>query len=209
MEEIIMNLVSIPAIVLIVYWIINLIKVVTNENENVKKLLPVIACFSGMILGAIIYIAVPNIIIADNIIYALIIGGASGMAATGTNQVFKQLSDSSVEDATISGDTEKVDTISGDTEKVDTISGDTEKVDTISGETEKVETISGDLIKDDTISGDEDKGLVPSDDTIYEKTITEETDKTDTINENNKEEVIMEDETVKKANISENQESKI
>ena len=199
MEEIIMNLVSIPAIVLIVYWIINLIKVVTNENENVKKLLPVIACFSGMILGAIIYIAVPNIIIADNIIYALIIGGASGMAATGTNQVFKQLSDSSVEDATISGDTEKVDTISGDTEKVDTISG----------ETEKVETISGDLIKDDTISGDEDKGLVPSDDTIYEKTITEETDKTDTINENNKEEVIMEDETVKKANISENQESKI
>jgi hypothetical protein len=46
----------------------------------------------GAIIGLIAYFTVPNIVIAENVFIALIVGGASGLAATGTNQVFKQLS---------------------------------------------------------------------------------------------------------------------
>jgi len=35
---------------------------------------------------------VPGVVPADNILMATVIGGASGLSATGTNQVLKQLS---------------------------------------------------------------------------------------------------------------------
>lgn len=95
MEDLILNIASVPAIVLIVYWIVNLLKIVTNNNEKFKRFIPVVACGTGVILGIVIYFAVPQMIMAENIIYAIIIGGSSGLAATGTNQIFKQLSSTS------------------------------------------------------------------------------------------------------------------
>lgn len=91
MEEL-LNGASIPAIAAIVYWVVNLIKSVTQNNEKVKRLIPLISTGLGIICGVVAFFAVPQIMPTDNIIVALIFGGASGLTATGYHQIFKQQS---------------------------------------------------------------------------------------------------------------------
>ena len=86
-----LNLISVPAIAAIVYWVINIIKHAVGENEKFKKFIPLIAAGLGVVCGIICYYAVPSIIPAPNIVVAILIGGASGLTATGTNQIIKQL----------------------------------------------------------------------------------------------------------------------
>ncbi len=86
-----LNLISIPAIAAIVYWVINIIKHAVGENEKFKKFIPLIAAALGVVCGIVCYYAVPSIISAPNIVVAIVIGGASGLTATGTNQIIKQL----------------------------------------------------------------------------------------------------------------------
>jgi len=45
----------------------------------------------GVISGVICYYFIPDIIAVPNVVLAIVLGGASGLAATGTNQVIKQL----------------------------------------------------------------------------------------------------------------------
>lgn len=86
-----LNLISVPAIAAIVYWVINIIKHAVGENEKFKKFIPLIAAALGVVCGIICYYAVPSIIPAPNIVVAIVIGGASGLTATGANQIIKQL----------------------------------------------------------------------------------------------------------------------
>lgn len=86
-----LNLISVPAIAAVVYWVINIIKHAVGENEKFKKFIPLIAAALGIVCGIICYYAVPGIIPAENIVVAIVIGGASGLTATGTNQIIKQL----------------------------------------------------------------------------------------------------------------------
>lgn len=90
MEEL-LNITSIPAIAAIVYWIINLLKYSTNNNEKLTHFLPIVACGLGAIIGVIAFFAVPSVMPTDNILVAIVFGGASGLSATGFNQVIKQL----------------------------------------------------------------------------------------------------------------------
>ena len=89
-----LNVVSVPIIAIIVYWTINLIKHATGESEKFKRLIPLISAVFGAVIGVIAYFAAPGVVPADNVLMAIIIGGASGLSATGTNQVLKQLSKS-------------------------------------------------------------------------------------------------------------------
>lgn len=82
--------VSIPSIVLIVYMIIEVIKVCT-KNEVVSKLFPAISCVLGIVLGIVAFYLCPAVIPANNVLSAILIGGSSGLSATGTNQIIKQL----------------------------------------------------------------------------------------------------------------------
>lgn len=93
-----LNLISVPAIAAIVYWVINIIKHAVGENEKFKKFIPLIAAALGVICGIICYYAVPSIIPAPNIVVAIVIGGASGLTATGANQIIKQLGTKDGED---------------------------------------------------------------------------------------------------------------
>lgn len=93
-----LNLISVPAIAAIVYWVINIIKHAVGENEKFKKFIPLIAVALGVICGIICYYAVPSIIPAPNIVVAIVIGGASGLTATGANQIIKQLGKKDGED---------------------------------------------------------------------------------------------------------------
>ena len=91
MEQII-NIVSVPIIATAVYWVINLIKYAVKDSEIFKRLIPIISAVSGAVMGCAAFYLAPSIIAADNVITALIVGGASGLSATGYNQIIKQLS---------------------------------------------------------------------------------------------------------------------
>lgn len=93
-----LNLISVPAIAAVVYWVINIIKHAVGENEKFKKFIPLIAAGLGIVCGVICYYALPSIIPAPNIVVAIVIGGASGLTATGTNQLLKQLGKKDDED---------------------------------------------------------------------------------------------------------------
>lgn len=91
MEEL-LNIASIPAIAAIVYWLINLLKFTTKNNEKLTHFLPLIACVLGAIIGVVAFFAVPSVMPTENILLAIVFGGASGLSATGFNQIIKQLS---------------------------------------------------------------------------------------------------------------------
>ncbi len=86
-----LELISVPAIVTVVYVLIEIIKKCVGENEKFKRFIPLIATAIGAICGVICFFALPSIIPASNVVVAIVIGGASGLTATGTNQIIKQL----------------------------------------------------------------------------------------------------------------------
>lgn len=87
-----LDFVTVPIIVTIVYGGITLLKKATDSSEKVLRCLPLIAAALGAVLGIAAFFTMPEIIPASNAFAAVLIGGASGLAATGTNQIFKQLS---------------------------------------------------------------------------------------------------------------------
>lgn len=82
--------VSVPCIVLIVYMIIEVIKLCSN-SQVVSKLFPMISCVLGIGLGIVAFYCCPTFIPAGNVLTAILIGGASGLSATGANQIVKQI----------------------------------------------------------------------------------------------------------------------
>ena len=81
-----MELIGIPAIVVISYMITETFKMFIN-----KKYLPIVAGISGGILGVLSFVLQIDIMPATDIVSALAIGIISGLAATGSNQILKQL----------------------------------------------------------------------------------------------------------------------
>ena len=86
-----LELISVPAIVTVVYTLIEIIKKCVGENEKFKRFIPLIATAIGVVCGVVCFFALPSIIPASNVVVAIVIGGASGLTATGTNQIIKQL----------------------------------------------------------------------------------------------------------------------
>jgi hypothetical protein len=86
-----LELISVPAIAAVVYWIIEIIKYTLKDSEKFKRFIPLTALILGAILGAGCFYLVPNIVPATNVFIAIVIGAASGLTATGANQIFKQL----------------------------------------------------------------------------------------------------------------------
>ena len=78
---------TVPIIVVACYLIVQAIKA-TPLNS---KWYPVVSGSVGAIVALILYFAVPDFIGISSWASALIVGVASGLAATGSNQVFKQL----------------------------------------------------------------------------------------------------------------------
>ena len=81
-----MELIIIPTLTVICYLATEIFKLFVK-----KKYLPVISGTAGAILGVIAFYITPNLIENSNILTAISIGIVSGLAATGTNQIFKQL----------------------------------------------------------------------------------------------------------------------
>jgi hypothetical protein len=81
-----MDLIGIPAIVVISYMITETFKMFIN-----KKYLPIVAGISGGMLGVLSFVLQIDIMPATDIVSALAIGIISGLAATGSNQIIKQI----------------------------------------------------------------------------------------------------------------------
>ena len=81
-----MELIGIPAIVVISYMITEVFKVFIDN-----KYLPIVAGISGGVLGVLSFVLQIDIMPATDIIRALAIGIISGLAATGSNQILKQI----------------------------------------------------------------------------------------------------------------------
>lgn len=87
-----MEIICVPAIVAVVYVVIELYKKwLANGREKWLNFIPILALSLGGILGVAIFYIAPQIILADNVWLALVVGLCSGLSATGTNQIFKQL----------------------------------------------------------------------------------------------------------------------
>ena len=82
---------SIPALAAIVYTIIDIAKTALGGDERFKRFIPLIACILGAGCGVVAFYCVPGVMETENLLVALILGAASGLSATGTNQIAKQL----------------------------------------------------------------------------------------------------------------------
>ena len=87
-----MEMISVPTITAVVYIIIELIKCTVGKNEKFKRFIPLLSAAIGGLCGTICYFYLPEIINTDVLLVAIVIGAASGLTATGFNQVLKQLS---------------------------------------------------------------------------------------------------------------------
>jgi hypothetical protein len=76
-----------------VYFIVEIIKTAVGGSEKFKRFIPLVSAALGIVCGVVCYYAIPSIMPASNVVVAIIIGGASGLSATGTNQIIKQLTD--------------------------------------------------------------------------------------------------------------------
>ena len=91
-----LEIVSVPVIIGIVYFVMEVYKTLVKSAPAVwTNLIPVWAAILGLVLGVIAYFFVPAIMPADDILTAILIGLASGLGAVGIHQVGKQIADAS------------------------------------------------------------------------------------------------------------------
>lgn len=81
---------SVPAIVAATYFIMKLIRYAVGENAKFERIVPLLSFVLGIALGIVCFYALPAFIPAENVVVAIVIGGASGFSAIGTDVMFKQ-----------------------------------------------------------------------------------------------------------------------
>lgn len=87
-----MEITSIPIIVILCYLIGEIYKILFKTKQELYKLIPIILACIGGVIGVLIYITNPEIMLnVTNIWDSLVIGIASGVSSTGTNQIIKQI----------------------------------------------------------------------------------------------------------------------
>ena len=85
------DITTIPALAAIVYTIIDIAKTALGGDERFKRFIPLIACLLGAGCGVVAFYCVPGVMETENLLVALVLGAASGLSATGANQIGKQL----------------------------------------------------------------------------------------------------------------------
>ena len=85
------DITTIPALAAIVYTLIDITKTALGGDEKFRRFIPLIACILGAICGVVAFYCVPGTMGTENLLVAIVLGAASGLSATGTNQAVKQL----------------------------------------------------------------------------------------------------------------------
>ena len=84
------EIVTVPVITGVCYLVGFLIKTFFKD-EKLNDFIPGICVILGIILGLVSFFTIPNLIPANDWLTAIFVGGASGLAATGTNQLVKKI----------------------------------------------------------------------------------------------------------------------
>lgn len=85
-----MELTTVPFIILVVYFATWAIKKWVFTTDETRKNLPPVAAAIGCAISLLIYFRAPELAMFNNIIDAATQGMASGLAAVGCNQIYKQ-----------------------------------------------------------------------------------------------------------------------
>ena len=82
-----------PFIVIVIYILVEVAKLAffRGKLKPYKAFIPIFSAILGAIIAAVLYYTVPGAIEESTIVSAIGNGAFSGFAATGCNQVFKQL----------------------------------------------------------------------------------------------------------------------
>ena len=81
-----------PIIVAICYIVAELLKKWILNTDNKRRLLPEICSVLGIAIAIVLFYAFPELIPnCNHIVTAIITGACSGLAATGCNQIVKQI----------------------------------------------------------------------------------------------------------------------
>ena len=83
------EIVTVPVIIGACYLVGFVIKLF--KNEKLDNFIPGICVVLGVILGLVSFFTIPNLIPANDWLTASVIGGVSGLASTGVNQVVKKI----------------------------------------------------------------------------------------------------------------------
>lgn len=87
-----LEIISVPVIVGIVYFVMAVYKTLVKDAPVIwTSLIPVWAAVLGIALGLVAYFLVPEVMPAENVLVAVLIGLSSGLGAVGVNQVGKQI----------------------------------------------------------------------------------------------------------------------
>lgn len=87
-----MDFASVPIIVVCCYMAAELYKQIFKKKQEAYRFIPVLTAICGGILGVVIFYTNPEMILnAQSVWIALGVGIVSGVSATGTNQIIKQL----------------------------------------------------------------------------------------------------------------------
>ena len=86
-----MDIVYVPIIVVCCYVIGEIYKFIFKKIDSTYKFIPIVTIVAGGLLAVLIYFTAPELVNAENVYEALVIGFVSGAGSTGTNQIIKQL----------------------------------------------------------------------------------------------------------------------
>jgi len=85
-----LEFIKVPVFVILIYGTLFALKKATGENEKFMRFVPLIAGSMGVALGLVAFFTIPDFVPASDWLAAALVGGASGLAATGADQVIKQ-----------------------------------------------------------------------------------------------------------------------
>lgn len=87
-----LEIISVPVIAGIVYFVMAVYKTLVKGAPAIwTSLIPVWAAVLGIVLGLVAYFFVPEVMPAENVLVAVLVGLASGLGAVGIHQVGKQI----------------------------------------------------------------------------------------------------------------------
>jgi hypothetical protein len=86
-----MDIAYVPIIVVCCYVIGELYKLIFRKIDSTYRFIPVVTIVAGGLLAVLIYFTAPELVNAENVYEALVIGFVSGAGSSGANQIIKQL----------------------------------------------------------------------------------------------------------------------
>lgn len=82
----------IPGLVILIYVVVEILKKTVLKTDKSRRHIPLVCCIVGIITGVTIFCIWPNVMACSNVLEAIAMGGLSGFAATGCNQLYKKYS---------------------------------------------------------------------------------------------------------------------